>query len=494
MRLDRRTFLGFSATASCFWLKTGLGKASFESFPPSQRQSLNAYKTTHLEFDENITEIEGTIPADLAGHYLKVGPGTKDIFGKTLHHFFDGDAYLTALSFDQSSPKIKAQYLQTPQRVLEQSSGDMLFHEFGTEAPTKKYGRKNQPNINILPWDQSLLILSEGGHPARVNETSLEFEEFHNFEGSLPDDVSFSAHPKMDPETKEVFAFGLHQGLSRALKVYRLDPKSKKVSELYSLNQNHVFMIHDMALTSEYLVFFIPPVTFKLSDLVLKKEPLASAIRFNPKMGSRILILDRKGRKKPVEIELQSFMVFHHAGAYSDGKVLKIFSMLASDGSILADISRWHKQPSPATQLPSLHEITIDLIQMKIRDVKPIVRDCDFPIMSSFGPHQPPRYVYLAGMRRKTDPFAFNEIIKYDLEKKSEVNYKMPDDQVCSEPCFVPKPNRASEDDGYLLFQGLDEKRDETFFDILDAKSLDRLARLWCGHYIPLGFHGIYRQ
>ncbi len=493
MILDRRKFIGLGLGSTSLWAHKGFGSERFLTIQPTDRLSFKAYRSTHDELEHEIVDIEGVIPQEISGRYLKVGPGTKDIFNRSLNHFFDGDAYLCSLFFDQTNPQIKTQFLNTPQRIQEQSAGKMLFHEFGTEAPTKKFGRKNQPNINVLPWDESYLMLSEGGHPARINKTSLEFEGYHNFEGSLPDDVSFSAHPKMDPKTGEIFAFGIHQGLSRALKVFRLDPETKKVKELYSLNQNHVFMIHDMAITSDYLVFLIPPVTFKLSDLILKKEPLASAVRFNPKMGSRLIILDRQGKKKPIEIELPSYMVFHHAGAFSDGKVLKIYSMLAQDGSILASISNWHSDMDPNTQLPSLHEVIVDLNQMKVTSITPLIKDCDFPIMSSLDLHLPPQFVYLAGMRRKADPFAFNEIIKYDLEKKSEISYQMPNHQVCSEPCFISKPHGAFEDDGYLLYQGLDEKRDETFFDILDARSLNRIGRLWCGHYIPLGFHGMYR-
>ena len=42
----------------------------------------------------------------------------------------------------------------------------------------------------------------------------------------------------------------------------------------------------------------------------------------------------------------------------------------------------------------------------------------------------------------------------------------------------------------WLLAQGYDAGRDETFLELRDAGTLDFTARIWTGQHVPLGFHG----
>jgi carotenoid cleavage dioxygenase-like enzyme len=64
------------------------------------------------------------------------------------------------------------------------------------------------------------------------------------------------------------------------------------------------------------------------------------------------------------------------------------------------------------------------------------------------------------------------------------------------EAVFVPKTFNNVESSGYLLVQGYDSARNETFLEIRDSATLDFAARLWAGgQHFPLGFHGnFYRS
>ena len=98
----------------------------------------------------------------------------------------------------------QSRFIATPERVQETAAGKMLYNEFGTAAPSKDGpgpGGKNQPSINVISWDGRLLGLSEGGHPSAVDPDTLAFQGHWDFHGTLPKDVSFTAHPKFDPVT-----------------------------------------------------------------------------------------------------------------------------------------------------------------------------------------------------------------------------------------------------------------------------------------------------
>jgi carotenoid cleavage dioxygenase-like enzyme len=60
------------------------------------------------------------------------------------------------------------------------------------------------------------------------------------------------------------------------------------------------------------------------------------------------------------------------------------------------------------------------------------------------------------------------------------------------EPVFVPTPSPTAEDDGVLLSVVLDLDKDRSFLLVLDAASLNELARAAAPHAIPFHFHGNY--
>src|SRR5262245_1212963 len=90
---------------------------------------------------------------------------------------------------------------------------------------------------------------------------TLSFQGEWDFYGTLPKDMPFTAHPKFDPQTGEGYAYGVQQGMGLALTIYRME-RDGKLKKLYALPQRNYFMIHDMLLAREHLIFVIPPVYF----------------------------------------------------------------------------------------------------------------------------------------------------------------------------------------------------------------------------------------
>lgn len=456
-----------------------------------QRLSFRSYRTATIEGSWRLSDIEGTVPAELQGEFIKIGPGTKEIFGRPLQHFFDGDAYVNRFRFHAGRVDLDARFLDTPFRSREQARGEMLFHEFGTPAPARtQQGRKNQPNINLVSWDGSLLALSEGAHPAVLNRETLAFEAFTDFKGTLPKNVSFTAHPKFDPATGFGYTYGIEQGVSRALKVYRMNPWSGELEELYSLNQSRVYMIHDMLMTADHLVFLIPPAFFKLTGVLFGDGALAHALDFDPRSPTRLLVLDKRGKERPIEVALPASLVFHHGNAHLEDGLLTLQTFLAPDGSMLDLIAGWRKEVLPPAALPDLHRITVDLKARKLLSDEVLLRAHDFPAFNQRCIGRPQRYLYAAGMGRAQDVMAFDRVTKCDLQSGTSSEITMPAGRVCGEPLFIPRPGGTAEDDGWLVFQGHDQTRDEAFLELRDGRDLRFTARVWAGRYLPLGFHG----
>ena len=59
---------------------------------------------------------------------------------------------------------------------------------------------------------------------------------------------------------------------------------------------------------------------------------------------------------------------------------------------------------------------------------------------------------------------------------------------------FVAAPDAEGEDEGVLLSVVLDGARGNSFLLVLDAHTLDELARAEVPHHIPFGFHGQFAR
>jgi carotenoid cleavage dioxygenase-like enzyme len=59
---------------------------------------------------------------------------------------------------------------------------------------------------------------------------------------------------------------------------------------------------------------------------------------------------------------------------------------------------------------------------------------------------------------------------------------------------FVAAPEAGDEDEGVLLSVVLDNRTGNSFLLVLDARSLDEMARAEVPHHIPFGFHGQFAR
>lgn len=138
-----------------------------------------AFQTASAEGAWALTDVEGKIPKNLRGTLYRIAPGQKENHGIPLHHFFDGDAFVSGFTFQEGRVHLQARLVDTPQRLEERMAGRMLYPEFGTLPPPPPLGwkpepgGKSQPSINVILWDNRLLGLSEGGHPAAIDPEDL---------------------------------------------------------------------------------------------------------------------------------------------------------------------------------------------------------------------------------------------------------------------------------------------------------------------------------
>ena len=453
---------------------------------------VRANQTAGAEGTWGLTDIEGDIPADLNGTLYRTAPGESERFGVTFKHAFDGDAYVSGYSIRDGKVWLNGRFVNTPQRVKEQAQGKMIYSEFGTPAPDASgMNSKNQPSVNIIPWDGRLLGLSEGGHPTAINASDLSYESRWDFYGTLPKNVSFTAHPKYDPATGEGFCYGMEQGPSMALCVYRMN-RDGRLTQLHKIPQKGFFMLHDMFLTKNHLIFAVPPVKYNLGLMFSGKATPADAISYFEKEPLRFIILRRDGSGKPIIIEQPSNMVFHNGNAFEKDGNIVLDSFLQPDGAVLESLFSYGN----SSGLKSMDELTrftrlvFNPEKGELISRTEIAEDQDFPRFDIRRGGEDARYLYVGEGEDGVDLLRLSKIVRHDLHNGTDVEATAPKHQSFGEPVFVGKPGKTSEEEGWILNLGYDGKRNETFLEIRDSATLEMHARVWTGQHLPLGFHG----
>lgn len=448
----------------------------------------------------NLTHIEGRVPEGLEGTLYRVGPGQKVNHGVTLRHLFDGDAYVSGYSIRDGKVSLRAQFVNLPEREEEIAAGKMLYSEFGTLPPDFQGSSlmkwKNQPSVNVIPWDGRLLGLSEGGHPTAIDLADLSFQSRWDFHGTLPAMAAFTAHPKFDPSTGEGFAYGNVNGPSSGLMVFRME-KDGRLTTLHKIPTPGTFMVHDMFMSKNYLLFAIPPVKFDLPTLLSGKATIADALRYFQSEPLRLIVARRDGTGTPVKIELPPSVVFHNGNAFEqDGKLI-LDTLLYANDSVMEGLKDWQSDKLASAVPPVLTRLTVDPVKGELLGRTELGLDCEFPRFDIRRCGENVRHLYTLQASSKESPGVEpygSHIVRHNLHEGTMERIAAGPGRALGEAVFVDRPGSTGETDGWLLFQGYDAVRDENFLEIRDAGSLEFEARVWTGVHYPLGFHGNFTR
>lgn len=437
-------------------------------------------------------KIEGKVPKSLNGNLFRTAPGQSSNHGVELKHLFDGDAYGSAWRFRKGKVSLQGRYIPVPGRLKELKAGKMLYGSFGTMSPNPNDGQgKNSPSVNIIKWRDGLLGLSEGGLPTKINPKTFDFEGHENFGGVVPNYLTFTAHPRFDAKTGDMFAWGFEKRPPGTMHIIKANRATGKAETLYKMPQRGFNMVHDAMLTENYFVILILPTAYDMR-MVMSGKPMGEALKFAEKQPSMLYAFPRDnkgGKAKPINIELPPYIIFHYGNAYESAPNRISFETIASDDKqIIETLQSWRSgKDLTLTKPPRLKQITVDLGKRLVVNSTDIIEDVEFPRYDMRLTGKKAKYLYVSN--KLYDENA--SIIRVDLETRKTQMTKGKKSRTLAEPVFVPNSKAINEDRGWILAQGFDAQKNETFLEIRDAQTLDFAARIWAnGQHFPLGFHG----
>ena len=461
--MQRRNFLKGSAAAGA-GLMLPLGTASHTAgasmtgdaaVPPWLAGN---WAPTQVESTAFKLKVEGSIPPELNGRYLRVGPNPAS---GTSAHAFLGDGMVHGVKlFGGEVSWYRNRFVKTPH-----------FAE-----PEANYLKNSGPleyslaNTHVVGHAGRVFALEELHLPYELDE-ELDTVGTYDFEGKLAG--SMTAHPKICPETGEMLFFGY--ALKPPFLTYHRVSRDGALVQSEPITTKAATMMHDFNITRNHVIFMDLPALW--GGGMNGGLP----VNWSDEYGARLGVMPRNGSDKDIRwFEIEPCYVFHPMNAYETGD------------EIIIDVCRAdHKFKAGAPKAPSLlHRWAINLRTGKVTETPLDDQSVGFPRVADARVGLPYRYGYTLEADDNVALVA-SRYLKFDLQTGRSQAIDL-NGRLGGEPVFAPADSAGAEDDGYLLAFVQNPANDISEFVILDASQPngDFIARVELPVRVPFGFHG----
>ncbi|XVF52138.1 hypothetical protein PTKIN_Ptkin04bG0240600 [Pterospermum kingtungense] len=414
--------------------------------------------------------IQGTLPICLNGAYIRNGPNPQHLPRGRPYHLFDGDGMVHCVRI---------------------SDGRATLILTGQYNPSKGIG---VANTSLALIGNRLFALGESDLPYAIRLTSngdIDTSGRHDFDGKLF--RSMTAHPKVDPDTGETFAFSYDLIRRPYLSYFYVDANGNKRPDVPIFSLATPSFIHDFAITKKYAIFCDMQIGINPMKMIFGMgSPVSSNLTKPPRIG--IIPRYAKDESEMKWLDAPGFNPVHVINAWDedDGNVIVMVAPnILSVEHMMERMDLVHAQ---------VEKVRIDLKTGLVTRQSISTRNLDMAVINPAYVAKRNKYVYAA----LGDPMPkICGVVKLDVSKGQledcTVGRRIYGAAGCygGEPFFVAKEPgnpEAEEDDGYVLSFVHNENNGESSLLVMDAKSanLDVVAEVKLPQRVPYGFHGLF--
>lgn len=426
--------------------------------------------------------VEGELPAELSGRYVRNGPNPVDPAGLDVasHHWFVGDGMVHGVRLaDGRAEWYRNRYVGSPSVAAATGRPDVPGPNWS--------GSTLGANTHVGGFAGTTWALVEAGSTPVELGYELDTIARNDFFGTLPG--AYTAHPKFDPATGELHAvaYAWAQWLDHVQ--YIVVGPDGRVRHTLDVPLAGMSMVHDMSLTPSWAVVFDQACTVDLDVAFTGRFPF----RWNPDYGSRLGLIPRTGpdgfgatAAEIVWVDIPLGYVFHPMNAFD-----------RADGTLVIDVCNYRSMFADDVYGP----FGDGFARLERWEIDPIRRTCAVSVVdearSEFPTHRGSvgcreyRYGYAASPG--PDAAAGWPTFKYDLTTGTRRVFDHGPGRAAGEPVFVPRAGSTDEDDGWLVTFVHDVPAGTAEFVVLDAQEFDHrgyVARVPLPQRVPFGFHG----
>lgn len=413
------------------------------------------------ELTDEALVVEGAIPPELDGWYLRNGPNPRQPTG----HWFTGDGMIHGVRIEGGAAKwYRNRWIRTDSFT----DPFPLYNDDGTRSLNASVA-----NTHVINHAGKTLALVESSLPYEITN-ELETVGCYDFDGKLND--AMTAHPKICPTTGELHFFGYGNIFEPHVTYHRADANGELTINR-PVEVGALTMMHDFAMTSGHVIFMDLPIVFNLDIAIQGTGDMP--YRWDDNYGARFGVLRRDDPFGEIRwFEIDPCYVFHVANAYESGdsivlQAVRYPELWRENGGFEASAVLW--------------SWTIDLKSGTVTERQLDDRAVEFPRIDDRLAGLPARYAVSVGDAK---------LVRYDLETGDAVEHAFGTASSPGGPgeaVFVPSSSGpADETNGWYLGYVYDPTRDGSDLVILDAADFaaDPVARIRLPRRVPYGFHG----
>jgi carotenoid cleavage dioxygenase len=420
--------------------------------------------------------VTGHIPEALSGRYLRNGPNPSVPPEPSAYHWFTGDGMVHGIRLHDG----RAEWYRN-RWVRSAAVAEALGEK--PRPGAVHAGMDFAPNTNVIGHAGRTFAIVEAG--ARPYELSNELETIGpcDFGGTL--EGGYTAHPKRDPLTGELYAVSYFFGWGNDVEVTVLDTAGM-VRSSRRVTMGGPVSVHDCAITQRSIALLDLPVTFSLDAVA---AGASFPYRWEEGYRSRVGLLPRDGDSTDVVWhDVESCYVFHPMNAFDDPD---------GDGVVL-DVVRHpsmfrthHNGPSEGS--PTLERWHLDGHGGVVKEERLDDRGQEFPRVDERRVGLSYRYGYAVAVGQ-SDGIVGTEsvLLRHDFEQGSSEARSFGRGASLGEAVFVPRDDDAGESDGWLLLLVHSADTGRSALHILNAEDVtgEAQAVIELPQRVPAGFHG----
>jgi len=415
--------------------------------------------------------VQGRIPAELNGWYLRNGPNAR----AGAAHWCVGDGMVHGVRLENGRAAwYRNRWVRT--ESFEHPIG--LYNDDGTRNLHSSIA-----NTHVVRHAGKTLALMEFSLPYEISN-DLETVGVYDFGGKLND--SMTAHPKICPVTGEMHFFGTGNILEPHVVYHRADADGG-LTVNRPIDVPALTMMHDFALTAEHVVFLDLPLVFDLRVALAQqdvRELRDLPYRWDDDYGARLGVLRRDDPYGPVRwLDIDPCYVFHIANAYDVRS--------ANENSVVLEVVRYPeiwRDSSKFSADAALWRWKLNLDTGVVEESQLDDRGVEYPRVDDRLAGAAARYSVAVGS---------DALVRYDLQRGTASEQRFGGGgrgapSAPSEAVFAPAAGESDELAGWYLTYVYDPVADGTDLVVIDASDFEGepVARVRLPRRVPHGFHG----
>ncbi len=431
-------------------------------------------QTTEWEADD-LQVVEGEIPADLDGVYLRntenpLHPAIKN------YHPFDGDGMIHVVGFRDGTAFYRNRMVRTDgmlaeneaQRALWAGASEMPYWAVREDGWGARRRMKDASSTDVVVHrGRALTSFWQCGDLYRLDPYSAVTLGKEDWNGSFPYHLGVSAHPKVDDRTGELLFFNYSK--EAPYMKYGVVDADNDLVHYVDVPLPGPRLPHDMAFTENYAILNDLPLFW--DEALLTKG--VHHPRFHRDLPSRFAVIPRRGQSSDIRwFEADPTYVLHFANAYEEGDEIVLDGFFQGSPEPTGDgIADERMKPFRFLALDHmqsrLHRWRLNLVTGQVREEPLTDRVTEFGMIN--GSHAGDRHRYVYAASGVDGWFLFNGVVRHDVETGAEESYHLGEGVYGSETAMAPRVGSRGEDDGYLVTITSDMNTDESHCVVFDA-------------------------